>query len=156
MALTMKEKIQMDAIKNKEDYKIEEYEDVVLLTNGMYGVYIYVWELLIDERKYDKSERLKELDPLELEEKEENAKVIKEAITFGKHTANAVINLKKKKVWIWQECLKKFGGKVFYGMVELENGNEIITVRDRETGEIIGVIATLEDMEIQKNEVYQI
>ena len=52
--------------------------------------------------------------------------------------------------------MKKFGGKVFYGMAQREDGTKLITVRDMETAEIIGVIATIEDVEIQKNDTYQV
>lgn len=155
MALTIQEKIQVDAIKNREFYKIVECGGYILLTNGSYGVYIEPKDLLIDPKKYEKKE-VQDMDPWKLEEKEESAKVIKEAVTFGKQTANAVINSKKEKAWIWQDCLKKFGGKVFYGMIQYENGTKIITVSDMETAEIIGVIATIEDVEIQKNDTYQV
>lgn len=81
--------IQIDAIK--------KYEGYALITDGIYGVYVNDEDLLLNPDKFNDVADKESFDRYEMEDSE-GVKVLNEAITLERETANAVINYKKRKV----------------------------------------------------------
>lgn len=101
-------------------------------------------------------------DRYEMEDSE-GVKVLNEAITLERETANAVINYKKEKWWIWNKTIKKFGKKAQYEIkrkiIEKKGKQEesvIVVVRNEETYDIVGIIPIIRNIEEMKNETYQL
>lgn len=102
--------IQIDAIKKRECFKVTKYEGYALITDGIYGVYVNDEDLLLNPDKFNDVADKESFDRYEMEDSE-GVKVLNEAITLERETANAVINYKKEKWWIWNKTIKKFGKK---------------------------------------------
>lgn len=105
--------IQIDAIKKRECFKVTKYEGYALITDGIYGVYVNDEDLLLNPDKFNDVADKESFDRYEMEDSE-GVKVLNEAITLERETANAVINYKKEKWWIWNKTIKKFGKKAQY------------------------------------------
>ena len=87
--------IQIDAIKKRECFKVTKYEGYALITDGIYGVYVNDEDLLLNPDKFNDVADKESFDRYEMEDSE-GVKVLNEAITLERETANAVINYKKE------------------------------------------------------------
>lgn len=154
--------IQIDAIKKRELFKVTKYEEYALITDGIYGVYVNDEDLLLNPDKFNDVADKESFDRYEMEDSE-GVKVLNEAITLERETANAVINYKKEKWWIWNKTIKKFGKKAQYEIkrkiIEKKGKQEesvIVVVRNEETYDIVGIIPIIRNIEEMKNETYQL
>ena len=154
--------IQIDAIKKRELFKVTKYEAYALITDGIYGVYVNDEDLLLNPDKFNDVADKESFDRYEMEDSE-GVKVLNEAITLERETANAVINYKKEKWWIWNKTIKKFGKKAQYEIkrkiIEKKGKQEesvIVVVRNEETYDIVGIIPIIRNIEEMKNETYQL
>lgn len=154
--------IQIDAIKKRECFKVMKYEGYALITDGIYGVYVNDEDLLLNPDKFNDVADKESFDRYEMEDSE-GVKVLNEAITLERETANAVINYKKEKWWIWNKTIKKFGKKAQYEIkrkiIEKKGKQEesvIVVVRNEETYDIVGIIPIIRNIEEMKNETYQL
>lgn len=151
--------VQIEAIKKRERFKIARYNGYVLITNGIYGVYVDNEDLLLNPEKFKEVADKEILERYEMEDSE-GVKVLNEAITLERETANAVINYRKEKWWIWNKTIKKFGKKAQYEIKRTHRtGNKesvIVVVRNEETYDIVGIIPTISNIEEMKNETYQL
>ena len=107
--MDIRDKVQIDAIKDREEYSICDYGTHVLIYNGTYGVYIQEEDMMLNSKRYEKNEDITRLDPYDVEDITRSATIIKESITFSGEIANAVIDYGREKTWIWQSVIKKFG-----------------------------------------------
>ena len=156
--MDIRDKVQIDAIKDREEYSIGDYGTHVLIYNGTYGVYIPEEDMMLNPKRYEKNEHITRLDPYDVEDVTRSATIIKESITFSGEIANAVIDYGREKTWIWQSVIKKFGKRRMYGVADVHMEGEekkIVVVMDAE-GNIIGIIKTMADIEAQKNDTYTI
>lgn len=156
--MDIRDKVQIDAIKDREEYSICDYGTHVLICNGTYGVYIPEEDMMLNPKRYEKNEDITRLDPYDVEDVTRSATIIKESITFSGEIANAVIDYGREKTWIWQSVIKKFGKRRMYGVADVHMEGEekkIVVVMDAE-GNIIGIIKTMADIEAQKNDTYTI
>lgn len=156
--MDIRDKVQIDAIKDREEYSICDYGTHVLIYNGTYGVYIPEEDMMLNSKRYEKNEDITRLDPYDVEDITRSATIIKESITFRGEIANAVIDYGREKTWIWQSAIKKFGKRRMYGVADVHvEGEEkkIVVVMDAE-GNAIGIIKTMADIEAQKNDTYTI
>lgn len=149
--MKIQEKIQIDAIKYPGDYKMHMFEGYALITDGAYGVYLDGW--MLDRKQYEADEKLKELDPWEIEKRAVETNITKEAISFGRDAVHAAKKPDGEKIWVWESHIKKFGKDKSYEIAETEQGN-VILVRELETGELIGFMREVEDVEIRKGEIF--
>lgn len=154
--------IQIDAIKKRECFKVTKYEGYALITDGIYGVYVNDEDLLLNPDKFNDVADKESFDRYEMEDSE-GVKVLNEAITLERETANAVINYKKEKWWIWNKTIKKFGKKAQYEIkrkiIEKKGKQEesvIVVVRNEETYDIVEIIPIIRNIEEMKNETYQL
>ena len=154
--------IQIDATKKRECFKVTKYEGYALITDGIYGVYVNDEDLLLNPDKFNDVADKESFDRYEMEDSE-GVKVLNEAITLERETANAVINYKKEKWWIWNKTIKKFGKKAQYEVkrkiIEKKGKQEesvIVVVRNEETYDIVGIIPIIRNIEEMKNETYQL
>lgn len=154
--------IQIDVIKKREIFKVTKYEGYALITDGIYGVYVNDEDLLLNPDKFNDVADKESFDRYEMEDSE-GVKVLNEAITLERETANAVINYKKEKWWIWNKTIKKFGKKAQYEIkrkiIEKKGKQEesvIVVVRNEETYDIVGIIPIIRNIEEMKNETYQL
>ena len=154
--------IQIDAIKKRERFRVTKYEGYALITDGLYGVYVNDEDLLLNPDKFNDVADKENFDRYEMEDSE-GVKVLNEAITLERETANAVINYKKEKWWIWNKTIKKFGKKAQYEIkrkiIEKKGKQEesvIVVVRNEETYDIVGIIPIIRNIEEMKNETYQL
>lgn len=154
--------IQIDAIKKRELFKVTKYERYALITDGIYGVYVNDEDLLLNPDKFNDVADKESFDRYEMEDSE-GVKVLNEAITLERETANAVINYKKEKWWIWNKTIKKFGKKAQYEVkrkiIEKKGKQEesvIVVVRNEETYDVVGIIPIIRNIEEMKNETYQL
>lgn len=154
--------IQIDAIKKREIFKVTKHEGYALITDGIYGVYVNDEDLLLNPDKFNDVADKESFDRYEMEDSE-GVKVLNEAITLERETANAVINYKKEKWWIWNKTIKKFGKKAQYEIkrkiIEKKGKQEesvIVVVRNEETYDIVGIIPIIRNIEEMKNETYQL
>lgn len=155
--MDIRDKVQIDAIKDREEYSICDYGTHVLIYNGTYGVYIQE-DMMLNSKRYEKNEDITRLDPYDVEDITRSATIIKESITFSGEIANAVIDYGREKTWIWQSVIKKFGKRRMYGVADVHMEGEekkIVVVMDAE-GNAIGIIKTMADIEAQKNDTYTI
>ena len=137
--MDIRDKVQIDAIKDREEYSICDYGTHVLIYN-------------------EKNEDLAKLYPYDVVDETRSATIIKESITFSGEIANAVIDFGREKTWIWQSAIKKFGKRRMYGVADVHMEGEekkIVVVMDAE-GNAIGIIKTMADIEAQKNDTYTI
>lgn len=148
--MDIRDKVQIDAIKDREEYSICEYGTHVLIYNGTYGVYVPEEILMLNPKRYEKNEDLAKLNPYDVVDETRSATIIKESITFSGEIANAVIDFGREKTWIWQSAIKKFGKRRMEG-----EEKKIVVVMDAE-GNAIGIIKTMADIEAQKNDTYTI
>lgn len=156
--MDIRDKVQIDAIKDREEYSICDYGTHVLIYNGTYGVYIQEEDMMLNSKRYEKNEDITRLDPCDVEDITRSATIIKESITFSGEIANAVIDYGREKTWIWQSVIKKFGKRRMYGVADVHMEGEekkIVVVMDAE-GNAIGIIKTMADIEAQKNDTYTI
>lgn len=156
--MDIRDKVQIDAIKDREEYSICDYGTHVLIYNGTYGVYIQEEDMMLNSKCYEKNEDITRLDPYDVEDITRSATIIKESITFSGEIANAVIDYGREKTWIWQSVIKKFGKRRMYGVADVHMEGEekkIVVVMDAE-GNAIGIIKTMADIEAQKNDTYTI
>jgi hypothetical protein len=156
--MDIRDKVQIDAIKDREEYSICDYGTHVLIYNGTYGVYIQEEDMMLNSKRYEKNEDITRLDPYDVEDITRSATIIKESITFSGEIANAVIDYGREKTWIWQSVIKKFGKRRMYGVADVHMEGEekkIVVVMDAE-GNAIGIIKTMADIEAQKNDTYTI
>ena len=156
--MDIRDKVQIDAIKDREEYSICDYGTHVLIYNGTYGVYIQEEDMMLNSKRYEKNEYITILNPYDLEYITRSATIIKESITFSGEIANAVIDYGREKTWIWQSVIKKFGKRRMYGVADVHMEGEekkIVVVMDAE-GNAIGIIKTMADIEAQKNDTYTI
>ena len=154
--MDIRDKVQIDAIKDREEYSICDYGTHVLIYNGTYGVYITEEDMMLNPKRYEKNEDITRLDPYDVEDITRSATIIKESITFSGEIANAVIDYGREKTWIWQSVIKKFGKRRMYGVADVHMEGEekkIVVVMDAE-GNAIGIIKTMADIEAQKNDTY--
>ena len=150
--MDIRDKVQIDAIKDREEYSICDYGTHVLIYNGTYGVYIQEEDMMLNSKRYEKNEDITRLDPYDVEDITRSATIIKESITFSGEIANAVIDYGREKTWIWQSVIKKFGKRRMYGVADVHMEGEekkIVVVMDAE-GNAIGIIKTMADIEAQK------
>lgn len=105
--MDIRDKVQIDAIKDREEYSICEYGTHVLIYNGTYGVYVPEEILMLNPKRYEKNEDLAKLNPYDVVDETRSATIIKESITFSGEIANAVIDFGREKTWIWAECDKE-------------------------------------------------
>ncbi len=155
--MDIRDKVQIDAIKDREEYSICDYGTHVLIYNGTYGVYIQE-DMMLNSKRYEKNEDITRLNPYDVEDITRSATIIKESITFSGEIANAVIDYGREKTWIWQSVIKKFGKRRMYGVADVHMEGEekkIVVVMDAE-GNAIGIIKTMADIEAQKNDTYTI
>jgi hypothetical protein len=155
--MDIRDKVQIDAIKDREEYSICDYGTHVLIYNGTYGVYIQE-DMILNSKRYEKNEDITRLNPYDVEDITRSATIIKESITFSGEIANAVIDYGREKTWIWQSVIKKFGKRRMYGVADVHMEGEekkIVVVMDAE-GNAIGIIKTMADIEAQKNDTYTI
>ena len=61
--MDIRDKVQIDAIKDREEYSICEYGTHVLIYNGTYGVYVPEEILMLNPKRYEKNEDLAKLNP---------------------------------------------------------------------------------------------
>lgn len=156
--MDIRDKVQIDAIKDREEYSICDYGTHVLIYNGTYGVYIQEEDMMLNSKRYEKNEDITRLNPYDAEDITRSATIIKESITFSGEIANAVIDYGREKTWIWQSVIKKFGKRRMYGVADVHMEGEekkIVVVMDAE-GNAIGIIKTMADIEAQKNDTYTI
>lgn len=156
--MDIRDKVQIDAIKDREEYSICEYGTHVLIYNGTYGVYVPEEILMLNPKRYEKNEDLAKLNPYDVVDETRSATIIKESITFSGEIANAVIDFGREKTWIWQSAIKKFGKRRMYGVADVHMEGEekkIVVVMDAE-GNAIGIIKTMADIEAQKNDTHTI
>lgn len=156
--MDIRDKVQIDAIKDREEYSICDYGTHVLIYNGTYGVYIQEEDMMLNSKRHEKNEDITRLDPYDVEDITRSATIIKESITFSGEIANAVIDYGREKTWIWQSVIKKFGKRRMYGVADVHMEGEekkIVVVMDAE-GNAIGIIKTMADIEAQKNDTYTI
>lgn len=156
--MDIRDKVQIDAIKDREEYSICDYGTHVLIYNGTYGVYIQEEDMMLNSKRYEKNEDITRLDPYDVEDITRSATIIKESITFSGEIANAVIDYGREKTWICQSVIKKFGKRRMYGVADVHMEGEekkIVVVMDAE-GNAIGIIKTMADIEAQKNDTYTI
>ena len=156
--MDIRDKVQIDAIKDREEYSICDYGTHVLIYNGTYGVYIQEEDMMLNSKRYEKNEDITRLNPYDVEDITRSATIIKESITFSGEIANAVIDYGREKTWIWQSVIKKFGKRRMYGVADVHMEGEeekIVVVMDAE-GNAIGIIKTMADIEAQKNDTYTI
>lgn len=52
--MDIRDKVQIDAIKDREEYSICEYGTHVLIYNGTYGVYVPEKILMLNPKRYEK------------------------------------------------------------------------------------------------------
>lgn len=150
--MDIRDKVQIDAIKDREEYSICDYGTHVLIYNGTYGVYIQEEDMMLNSKRYEKNEDITRLNPYDVEDITRSATIIKESITFSGEIANAVIDYGREKTWIWQSVIKKFGKRRMYGVADVHMEGEekkIVVVMDAE-GNAIGIIKTMADIEAQK------
>lgn len=148
--------------RKRELFKVTKYEGYALITDGIYGVYVNDEDLLLNPDKFNDVADKESFDRYEMEDSE-GVKVLNEAITLERETANAVINYKKEKWWIWNKTIKKFGKKAQYEIkrkiIEKKGKQEesvIVVVRNEETYDIVGIIPIIRNIEEMKNETYQL
>lgn len=156
--MDIRDKVQIDAIKDREEYSICDYGTHVLIYNETYGVYIQEEDMMLNSKRYEKNEDITRLNPYDVEDITRSATIIKESITFSGEIANAVIDYGREKTWIWQSVIKKFGKRRMYGVADVHMEGEekkIVVVMDAE-GNAIGIIKTMADIEAQKNDTYTI
>ena len=156
--MDIRDKVQIEAIKDREEYSICDYGTHVLIYNGTYGVYIQEEDMMLNSKRYEKNEDITRLNPYDVEDITRSATIIKESITFSGEIANAVIDYGREKTWIWQSVIKKFGKRRMYGVADVHMEGEekkIVVVMDAE-GNAIGIIKTMADIEAQKNDTYTI
>lgn len=156
--MDIRDKVQIDAIKDRAGYSICDYGTHVLIYNGTYGVYVPEEDMMLNPKRYEKNEDITSLNPYDVEDATRSATIIKESITFSGEIANAVIDYGREKTWIWQSVIKKFGKNCMYGVADVHmEGKEkkIVVVMDAE-GNIIGIIKTMADIEAKKNDTYTI
>lgn len=156
--MDIRDKVQIDAIKDREEYSIYDYGTHVLIYNGTYGVYVPEEDMMLNPKRYEKNEDITSLNPYDVEDVTRSATIIKESITFSGEIANTVIDYGREKTWIWQSVIKKFGKNRMYGVADVHMEGEekkIVVVMDAE-GNIIGIIKTMADIEAKKNDTYTI
>lgn len=122
--MDIRDKVQIDAIKDREEYSICEYGTHVLIYNGTYGVYVPEEILMLNPKRYEKNEDLAKLNPYDVVDETRSATIIKESITFSGEIANAVIDFGREKTWIWQSAIKKFGKRRMYGVADVHMEGE--------------------------------
>ena len=122
--MDIRDKVQIDAIKDREEYSICDYGTHVLIYNGTYGVYIQEEDMMLNSKRYEKNEDITRLNPYDVEDITRSATIIKESITFSGEIANAVIDYGREKTWIWQSVIKKFRKKRMYGVADVHSGKE--------------------------------
>lgn len=64
--MDIRDKVQIDAIKDREEYSICEYGTHVLIYNGTYGVYVPEEILMLNPKRYEKNEDLAKLNPYDV------------------------------------------------------------------------------------------
>ena len=156
--MDIRDKVQIDAIKDREEYSIYDYGTHVLIYNGTYGVYVPEEDMMLNPKRYEKNEDITSLNQYDVEDVTRSATIIKESITFSGEIANAVIDYGREKTWIWKSVIKKFGKNRMYGVADVHMEGEekkIVVVMDAE-GNIIGIIKTMADIEAKKNDTYTI
>lgn len=156
--MDIRDKVQIDAIKDRAGYSICDYGTHVLIYNGTYGVYVPEEDMMLNPKRYEKNEDITSLNPYDVEDATRSATIIKESITFSGEIANAVIDYGREKTWIWQSAITKFGKRRMYGVADVHMEGEekkIVVVMDAE-GNAIGIIKTMADIEAQKNDTYTI
>lgn len=156
--MDIRDKVQIDAIKDRAGYSICDYGTHVLIYNGTYGVYVPEEDMMLNPKRYEKNEDITSLNPYDVEDATRSATIIKESITFSGEIANAVIDYGREKTWIWQSVIKKFEKNRMYGVADVHMEGEekkIVVVMDAE-GNIIGIIKTMADIEAKKNDTYTI
>lgn len=156
--MDIRDKVQIDAIKDRAGYSICDYGTHVLIYNGTYGVYVPEEDMMLNPKRYEKNEDITSLNPYDVEDTTRSATIIKESITFSGEIANVVIDYGREKTWIWQSVIKKFGKNRMYGVADVRMEGEekkIVVVMDAE-GNIIGIIKTMADIEAKKNDTYTI
>ena len=137
--MDIRDKVQIDAIKDREEYSICEYGTHVLIYNGTYGVYVPEEILMLNPKRYEKNEDLAKLNPYDVVDETRSATIIKESITFSGEIANAVIDFGREKTWIWQSAIKKFGKRRMYGVADVHMEGEekkIVVVMDAEGNDL--------------------
>lgn len=67
--MDIRDKVQIDAIKDREEYSICDYGTHVLIYNGTYGVYIPEEDMMLNSKRYEKNEDITRLDPYDVEKK---------------------------------------------------------------------------------------
>ena len=122
--MDIRDKVQIDAIKDREEYSICDYGTHVLIYNGTYGVYIQEEDMMLNSKRYEKNEDITRLNPYDVEDITRSATIIKESITFSGEIANAVIDYGREKTWIWQSVIKKFGKRRMYGVADVHMEGE--------------------------------
>lgn len=95
--MDIRDKVQIDAIKDREEYSICDYGTHVLIYNGTYGVYIQEEDMMLNSKRHEKNEDITRLDPYDVEDITRSATIIKESITFSGEIANAVIDYGREK-----------------------------------------------------------
>lgn len=95
--MDIRDKVQIDAIKDREEYSICDYGTHVLIYNGTYGVYIQEEDMMLNSKRYEKNEDITRLNPYDVEDITRSATIIKESITFSGEIANAVIDYGREK-----------------------------------------------------------
>ena len=139
--MDIRDKVQIDAIKDRAGYSICDYGTHVLIYNGTYGVYVPEEDMMLNPKRYEKNEDITSLNPYDVEDTTRSATIIKESITFSGEIA-----------------IKKFGKNRMYGVADVHMEGEekkIVVVMDAE-GNIIGIIKTMADIEAKKNDTYTI
>ena len=156
--MDIRDKVQIDAIKDRAGYSICNYGTHVLIYNGTYGVYVPEEDMMLNPKRYEKNEDITSLNPYDVEDATRSTTIIKEFITFSGEIANAVIDYGREKTRIWQSVIKKFGKNRIYGVADVHmevEEKKIVVVMDAE-GNIIGIIKTMADIEAKKNDTYTI
>ena len=64
--MDIRDKVQIDAIKDREEYSICDYGTHVLIYNGTYGVYIPEEDMMLNSKRYEKNEDITRLDPYDV------------------------------------------------------------------------------------------
>lgn len=95
--MDIRDKVQIDAIKDRAGYSICDYGTHVLIYNGTYGVYVPEEDMMLNPKRYEKNEDITSLNPYDVEDATRSATIIKESITFSGEIANAVIDYGREK-----------------------------------------------------------
>lgn len=111
--MDIRDKVQIDAIKDRAGYSICDYGTHVLIYNGTYGVYVQEEDMMLNPKCYEKNEDITSLNPYDVEDATRSATIIKESITFSGEIANAVIDYGREKNMDMAECDKEIREKSY-------------------------------------------